>query len=70
VDNSQLQQALGHFLGHHRRAIVGQERPRQTAFLDCLRPAVHQVVRGLREISLDMAAQSRMVIQDRQRDRV
>ena len=58
VGNSQVQQTFGNFLGHHRRAVVGQERPWQTAFLDRLGESVHQVLRGLREVPLDVAAES------------
>ena len=43
--------------------------PGQTAFLDRLGEAVHEVLGGLREIPLDVAAQSRVVIEDAQRDR-
>ena len=69
VDDSQAQETFGDFLGHHRRAVVGQERTRQTALLDRLGESVHQVLRGLREVPLDVAAQSRVVIEDAQRDR-
>ena len=41
----------------------------QTAFLDCLGESVHEVLRSLREVPLDVAAQSRVVIEDAQRDR-
>ena len=69
VDDSQAQQTFGDFLGHHRRAVVGQEGTWQAAFLDRLGEAVHQVLGGLREVPLDVAAQSRVVIEDAQRDR-
>src|SRR5208337_1855748 len=59
---------FGDFLGHHRRAVVGQQRTWQTAFLDRLRESVHEILRGLREVPLDVAAQSRVVIEDAQRD--
>ena len=68
MDNSQAQQTFGEFLGHHCGAVVGQKRTRQTAFLDRLGEAVHQVLRGLGEVPLDVTAQSRVVIEDSQRD--
>ena len=69
VDDSQAEQTLGDFLGHHRRAVIGQEGPGQAAFLDRLGESVHQVLGGLGEVPLDVAAESRVVIEDAQRDR-
>ena len=66
LDNTQAQEALGDFLGHHRRAVVGQKSTRQTSFLDRLGEAVHQILGGLREVPLDVTAQSRVVIEDAQ----
>jgi hypothetical protein len=63
-DDSQAEQAFGDLLGHHRRAVIGQERTRQPAFLDRLGEAVHQILRRLGEVPLDVAAQSRVVIED------
>ena len=60
---------FGDFLGHHRRAVIGQQSPGQTAFLDRLGESVDQVLGGLREVPLDVAAESRVVIEDAQRDR-
>src|SRR5262249_29739494 len=54
----------------HRRAIVGKQRPRQTALLNSLGESVHQVFSGLREIPLNVTAKSRMVIENAQRNRV
>ena len=62
-------QTFGDFLGHHRRAVIGQERARQTPLLDRLGESVDQILGGLREIPLDVAAQSRVVIENAQRDR-
>ena len=69
MDDSQAQETFGDFLGHHRRAVIGQESTRQAPFLDRLGESVHQVLGGLREVPLDVAAQSRVVIEDAQRDR-
>ena len=69
VDDAQAQETLGDFLGHHRRAVIGQESTRQTAFLDRLGESVYEVLRGLREVPLDVAAESRVVIEDAQRNR-
>src|SRR4029077_98441 len=57
------------FLGHHRRAVVGQERSWQAAFLYGLGEAVHPGLRGLGEVPLHVTAQSRVVIEDSQHDR-
>ena len=69
MDDSQAQQPLGDFVGHHGRAVIGQESTRQTAFLDRLGESVHEVLGGLREVPLDVAAESRVVVEDAQRDR-
>ncbi len=70
VDDAQAQQPFGDFLGHHGRAVIGQESPRQPAFLDRLGESVDQVLGGLTEVPLDVAAEPRVVIEDAQRDRV
>lgn len=64
VDDAQAQEPFGDFLGHHRCTVVGQERARQTAFLDRLGQSVHQILRRLRQVPLNVATQSRMVIED------
>ncbi len=69
VDDTQAQETLGDFVGHHRRAVVGQESTGQAAFLDRLGEPVHQVLGGLREVPLDVAAEPRVVVEDAQRDR-
>ena len=47
MDNSQVQQALGNFLGHHRSAVVSQESTWQAPFLDRLGEAVHPGPRAI-----------------------
>ena len=69
MDDPQSQQPFGHFLGDHRRAVVGQQRPGQTAFLDRLGEPVHEILGGLREVPLHVAAQPRVVVEDAQGDR-
>jgi hypothetical protein len=69
VDDPQRQQAFGELVGHHCRAVAGQKSAGKAPFLNRLRKSMHQVFGGLGKIPLQMAAQSRMVIQDAQRDR-
>ena len=68
LDHAQAQQTLGDFLGHHRGAVIGQQRTGQAPFLDRLGEPVHEVLGSLREIPLHVAAESRMVVKDAQRD--
>ena len=68
VDDPQAEEALGDFVGHHGRSVVGQESTGQTTLLNRLREPVHEVIGGLREVPLDVAAESRMVIEDARRD--
>ncbi len=68
-DDSQPQEPFGDFLGHHGRAVVGHEGTRQTPLLDRLGETVHQVLGSLREVPLDVTAQSRVVVEDAQRER-
>ena len=69
VDDPQPQQALAHFLGDHGRAVIAQQRPGQTAFLDRLGEPMHQILGRLREVPLQMAAQPRVIVEDPQRQR-
>ena len=69
MDDSQTEEALGDFLGHHRRAVSGQEGTGQTALLDRLGEPVHEILGGLGEVPLDVAAEPRVVIEDAQGDR-
>ena len=69
VDDAQVKESLGGFLGDHGRAVVGEERSWKAALLDCLGESVHEVFSGLREVPLDMAAKPRVVIENAQRDR-
>jgi hypothetical protein len=39
-------------VGDHGRAVIGQQRPGQTAFLDRLGEAMHEILGGLREVPL------------------
>ena len=64
MDDSQAHETFGDFLGHHRRAVVGQQSTRQAALLDRLGESVYEILRGLREVPLDVAAESRVVIED------
>ena len=68
MEDPQPQQPCDHFVGDHRRAVVGQQRTGQTAFLDRLREPVHEVLSGLGEIPLQMAAQTRVIVEDAQGD--
>ena len=67
--DSRTQEALGGFLGDHGRTVIGEERSRKAALLDCLGEPVHEVFSGLREVPLDVAAKPRVVIENAQRDR-
>ena len=69
VNDPQSLEPLGEFLGDHRSPIVGHERSGQTAFLDGLGRPVGEVLGRLGEVPLQMAAQSRMIVQDTQSDR-
>ena len=69
MDDAHAQESLGHFLGHHRGAVISQQSARQAPFLDRLGESMHQVLGSLREIPLDVVAQSRVIIEDAQRDR-
>ena len=69
VNDSQPQKPRGYFLGDHRRAVVAEKRPGQTAFLDRLGEPMHQVLGGLGEIPLQMTAQTRVVVEDAQGER-
>lgn len=69
VNDPQPQQPLSHFVGDHRRAVVGQQRPRQPAFLDRLGEPVDEVLGRLRQIPLQVAAQARVVVEDAQSQR-
>ncbi len=66
--NSQPLQPFGEFLGDHRSPAVGHIRAGQTPFLDGLGGPVDEILGGLGEVPLQMAAQSRMVVQDAQGD--
>ena len=69
VDDPQTHEPFGHFLGHHRRPVIGQQRSRQTTLLDRLRQPVDQILGRLRNIPLQMATQTRVVIENAQHHR-
>ena len=56
MDDAQSQQSFGHFLCHHRRTVIGEQRTWQATFLDCLGESVHEVFRSLGEVPLQVAA--------------
>ena len=68
MDDPQPQQTFAHLLGHHCRAVVGQEGAGQAAFLDRLRESMHEILGGLGKVPLEVAAEPRMVVQDGQGD--
>ena len=69
MDDPQAEQPFGDFVGHHGRAVVGQEGTGQPALLDRLGEAVHEVLGGLGGVPLDVAAEPRVVVEDAQGDR-
>ena len=69
MNDPQTKQPFGHFVGHHRRTVIGQQRPRQAAFLNRLRESVHEIFSRLREVPLQVATQPRVVIENAQYER-
>ncbi len=53
----------------HRRAVVGQQGPRQTALHEGLAKAVDEHLGGLGEVPLKVAAEARVVVEEAEQDR-
>ena len=68
MHDPQSLEPFGEFLGDHRSPAVGHEPSGKTAFLDPLGEPVDEVLGGLGEVPLQMAAQPRMVVEDAQGD--
>lgn len=56
-------------MGEHGGAVVVHRRARQPPLRDCLGQAVDDVFGVLRQIPLHVAAQTRAVVEDRERNR-
>src|SRR6185295_9554551 len=54
VHDAEPRQPLLHFGGLHRRALVGHQRPRLSALVDRLLEPVHEVLRVLGEVPLQV----------------
>src|ERR1019366_10626068 len=64
VDDAESLEALHGLGGDHGGAVVGQDRARQSALVEGLRERVDERLRRLLEIPLQVAAESRAVVED------
>jgi hypothetical protein len=68
MHDAQPLESFGEFLGDHRSPAVGHIRSGKPPFLDGLGGPVDEILGGLGEVPLQMATQSRMVVEDAQGD--
>jgi hypothetical protein len=69
VQDAQRVQSSGELLGLHGTAVIAHQGPGQGAFLQRLRETMHQGLGGLIEVPLQVADQTRVVVDDRQHQR-
>lgn len=64
VHDAEPLEALDGLGGDHRGAVVGKQSARQTALVERLRETVHEGLRGLVEVPLQVTAETRPVVED------
>ena len=70
VDDAEALEAFDRLGREHRSAVVGQKSARKPALLKGLRQAVNEDLRGLFEVPLEVAAETRAVIENTEHSRL
>ena len=64
MENAQPMETFGRLRCEHRGAIVREQCTRESSFLECLRKAMNQRLGGFVEVPLEVATESRPVVED------